>query len=201
MPLALYVVLGVGGALLLVSVVLLFVPVNLTFNLGVPGRVSPGPALQVRWLFGLVKRDFPQKGKPRAERGTEKRKKAGRRGPGLKRVLNALRTRGLPGRGLTLARRLLRQFRFRELDVHVRVGLGDPAETGMLCAAVWPALYPRSVGRFNVLVEPEFLEPCFELAARGRASVVPARLVWPLTLFILSPSTLIALRRLIRRRG
>jgi hypothetical protein len=202
MPLLFWVIIGVWLGLWLLSSAILSVPIDLAFNLGVPSKASPGPLLRVTWLFGLVKRDFPGARKPRRRKGqADEGKRARRRRPSIRRILNALRTRGLSGRGMTLARRVIQQFRFKELDVRMRVGTGDPADTGMLCAALWPVLYPRSAGRVNVVVEPDFLQPTFELAATGRASVIPLRLVWPLTVFLISPPTLIALRRLIRRRG
>ena len=97
--------------------------------------------MRVGWLFGLLGKEFGWSGrtrkKPKEQAAKRKKKKRS-----AKPFLSLLRAKGV-ARGLVkLFRRILGGIRVRHLDAHLRIGLDDPADTGMLYAALWPVIGP-----------------------------------------------------------
>ena len=110
-------------------------------------------------------------------------------------------TKGLARGLLKLSRRILSGVRVRHLDARLGLALDDPADTGMLYAALWPVLVPLTDSRSaNVRMELSFEEPALDLAARGRIRVFPIQMVWSVLLFALSPAGLRAIKRMVMRR-
>jgi hypothetical protein len=135
----------------------------------------------------LEAREEPEKKKRR-------RKKRGK----PKHVAAMLRSKGFLQSVVRLIHRLIRAIRFRDLALWLRAGFEDPANTGVLCGFLLPvggffqALRPSSVD-----VAPDFSQETFEFAFAGQVRITPVRLLWPVVIFGLSPSTLrglIALR-------
>jgi len=186
--LALYIVAGI----LLVIILVFSVPVDLTFDFRTDGDGKG--MLRVGWLFGLLGKNLlPRKKKP-AKR-PKKPKKAKKPKKGKKRDLNALlaliRTRGVLAGSVKLVRRMLTAFRVRQLDADLRVGLDDPADTGIMCAVLWPLMVrPGLFGPGTVRVEPVFEEPVFEAALRGEVRIIPAQMVANLLRFVFSTAGL-----------
>ncbi len=92
--------------------------------------------------------------------------------------------------GAELLCRLLRQTRVSALDVHCRVGLDDPADTGVLYGSLAPlvaVLRLQQHGSFRI--EPDFARDCFEMHGSGRISIVPVRYFLVLASFLLAPRT------------
>ena len=182
--LALYIVAGI----ILLVILVLSVPVDLAFDLATDadGRRK----LRVVWLFGLVGRDLlrrKQKRPPKAKKGPpetgEKKKR-----PDLGFFLSVLRSRGLVDGVVRLVRRMLRSLRVRELDVSLRVGLPDPADTGMVYGVLWSALLLRSPSRaVRLRMEPAFEGPAFEVSLRGAVRVIPAQMAANAVRFVVSP--------------
>jgi len=172
--LALYIIAGI----ILFIILLLSIPVDMAFVL--EAREDVKATARVGWLFGLVWKDMHRrkKKKPKKER---KR--------GMKPLLSVLRTKGLPGRILKLGRQILSCLKVRQLDADFRVGLDDPADTGILCSVLWPALVPlSSFSPMRFRMEPAFDEPAFEVSLHGRVRLFPIQMVWPLLCFVLSPT-------------
>ena len=196
--LALYIVAGIGLFVLLVF----SIPVDMVFNVG--GSGAARSRMRVGWLFGLLGKEFGR-GKKKPEERAPKRKKT--RGlpklPG--RILSGVRVSHLDarlGRGLLkLSRRILSGVRVSHLDAHLRIGLDDPADTGLLYAALWPVIVPLTHNRSaKVRIELAFEEPVLDLTARGRIRVYPIQMVWYVLLFALSPAGLGAMKRMVMRR-
>ena len=102
---------------------------------------------------------------------------------------------------LKLSRRILPSVRVRYLDARLRIGLDDPAATGMLYAALWPVLVPLTHNSSaKVRMELSFEEPVLDLTAQGRIRVFPIQVVWSVLLFALSPAGLRAMKRMVMRR-
>ncbi len=189
--LAIYIVAGVVLFILFV----LSIPVDMAFDVGGPGAARS--RLRVGWLFGLLGKEFGGKRKKPKERAPKKEKK--RRSamsfPSL------FLTKGLARGLLKLSRRILSGVRVRHLDARLGLALDDPADTGMLYAALWPVLVPLTDSRSaNVRMELSFEEPALDLAARGRIRVFPIQMVWSVLLFALSPAGLRAIKRMVMRR-
>lgn len=189
----------VGVAVLLGLAALLAVPVDLAFDLeGIdPFRGGVG----VRWLLGLVRFRIPVPGAgaPPRERPAEpevapaKRRRRGR-GRG---VLAALRQAAFRRRVGRLVVDLLGATHPRGLSLRVRLGLGDPADTGRLWALLGPVgAVAGGLRGAEVRIEPEFLDPVLEFEARGRLRLLPLQILALAIAFALSPPSIRAWRAL-----
>lgn len=183
----------VAVALLVVLVLfLLFTPLELdvAYESGKGGRRR----FVLLWLFGLVSADLTQGSSP--ERPERVPKKSPRKRERRRRVypLAMLRSRGFSRGALRLLARIARAFRFHRLFARLRAGLDDPADTGLLCAWLLPPaawIEARRPGTLEVV--PDFTGAALELALEVDVSVTPARLLGPLVLFGLAPSTIFGL--------
>jgi hypothetical protein len=174
----------------LAMIALLAVPVTLDYRLnwqrGLRGEAS------LQWLFGLVRvrlappgTSKPPAGKKRVDGAAEAKAKP----PASKlEPLAALRQADFRRRMLRFARQLWRAFRKRDLLLRVRVGLGDPADTGRL----WALLGPLSgllagIEQASIELEADFVDAVFEVDSRGKVSVIPLQLFGLLLGLLLSP--------------
>lgn len=189
--------LGALGVLIGLSLLLLTVPIAVEFRLR---RVEAFEArVTVRWLFGLVRlrRVWPAPaGAPPPSRPAPAR--VAGRGPPRQRPGRALRLFGdaaFRRRVVRLARDLIAAAQPRDLFLHARLGLGDPADTGRLWALVGPLnAVAQGLARFDLRIEPEFGDPVFEFDAHGAALLVPLRFLALGAAFAFSPATLRAWR-------
>ena len=183
--LAVYIIAGI----ILLLILMLSIPVELVFDLEIPGEAKP--RVRVGWLFGLVWKEIRRR----------KRKPKRKKKRSLKPFLSLLRTRGLPGNLLKLARKILSRVKVRQLDADLRVGLDDPVDTGMLWSVMWPALVSlNSSGPVKVRIEPSFAEPALEASVHGRIRLFPIEIVGSLLGFVLSPAGLRAARLMVVSR-
>jgi hypothetical protein len=85
------------------------------------------------------------------------------------------------------------------LRLDLRLGLGDPADTGRLWAVVGPlAVMAQDLRSVQLRIEPEFMEPVLEFEAEGRMRFMPLRLVALAIAFALSPAAIRAWLTLLR---
>lgn len=163
---------------------LLLVPITLDLHLDASDRSAV-----VRWAFGLVKLDLLAR-HPKAQSAADARDaQHGRRGHRAARsAMRALRIEGLWRCLDRLARRLLRATHPRNARFAVRIGLGDPAATGILWGAVAPVAMDLPAWTSDRLhLELDFIDTCFELRGRGHFTVVPAELLLVSVGFAFSP--------------
>lgn len=178
--LALYIIAGI----ILFIVLMLSIPVDISFGLEADENVKA--TARVRWLFGLVLKDIYPRKKKKPKKEPKKRRKGN-----LKSLLSLIRIKGLPRRVLKLTRQILGCLKVRQLDADLRVGLDDPADTGMMWSVLWPAFVPlTSSGPKRLKMEPVFDEPGFEVSLHGGVRLFPIQTVWPLLCFVLSPTGL-----------
>jgi hypothetical protein len=191
--------LGLAGLLGLV-LLLLAVPVDVEFRL--EGIEPFTGQVAVRWLFGLVRYRIPvarvgepapmPEAKPKAELERARPEARGRH----RDVLAALRQAAFRRRVYRLLEDLVRAVRLRRLRLLMRLGLGDPADTGRLWAAVGPLNALATLRNAELRIEPEFADPVFEFQADGRVLLVPLRFLILAVAFALSPPTIRAWRTL-----
>ena len=164
---------------LLFLVALLAIPVTLTFQLSWPG-VSQENAL-LEWGFGLVKVRVPAS-EPKAH-------SFGKNSYGKKtNLLPAVRLKSFRRRIARFIGDLWRAIHKEDLSLRVRVGLGDPADTGQLWAIVGPiAGLLTTVQGAAIAIEPEFSESTFELNSAGSIRLIPLQLIWLTIALLLSP--------------
>ena len=186
--LALYIVAGI----VLFTLLVFSIPVDVAFDVGGPGAARS--RMRVRWLFGLLGKEFGGRSKKPKERAPKKKKKKRSTKP----FLSLLVTNGVATGLLKLSRRLLGGVRVTHLDARLGIGLDDPADTGMLYAALWPVLVPLTYNSSaRVRMELSFEEPALDLTARGLIRVFPIQMVWSVLLFALSPAGLRAMKRMV----
>jgi len=166
---------------------------------------DPWGQLGIRWLFGLVRfrTGLPPAGSTRASRVKKKPAGAGKKrrfAGGARGVARLLGDSSLRRRVARLAAGLLRAVQVRDLFLRLRVGLGDPADTGRLWAVLGPAAaIAGGLRGADVRVEPAFTEQALDVEGRGALRVVPLRVIALGIAFMLSPATLRAVS--LSRRG
>lgn len=187
------------AVLLLVLVALLAIPVTVTFQVSwqkaIQGRVS------LHWAFGLVRIQIPSmQSKPPSVAGEAPTKKVGRG----KRLAPKRTNLSAVVRQKAFRRRL---FRFMcdvwhavhktDVNLRVRVGLGDPADTGKLWSVVGPvAGILSNIREATVEIEPEFIDATFELESRGSIRFIPLQLIYLAGALLLSPSLWQGIKRM-----
>jgi hypothetical protein len=193
-----------------VVLALLAIPVTLRFDVAWDRTLRQD--VRLLWAFGLVRvklaprgakareRDaegeMPAREKPRTQRAASKRKRKHKRN-----VLGGLRLARFRRRILRFAGDLWRAVRKEDLSLRVRLGLGDPADTGRLWAVLGPvAGWLATLREASVTIEPEFFEPTLELETHGSISVTPLKILGLLAALSLSPAVWQGLRAM-RARG
>ena len=190
-----WVTITLAGLLVLLALVLC-VPLDATLRLDIHRRLKF--QLRLVWFFGLVDKEV-RKGekKPKKVKAKPKPGKAG-----FKTIIDILRTRGLTKQFSRLLFRLIRCFKIRDLSADLRVGLGNPADTGILFAVIGPpfffleAAFPQRVS-----VQPAFADRAIlEGSLNGVVRLSPVKLVIALLGFIFSFSTLRVTKTLVRSK-
>ena len=180
------------GLILLGIVMLLAVPVEIVFNIE-NGEASRNDVALV-WLSGIIKIPLTARSsKKRQEKAAKKRKKKTRR-RGQNRAWGLMRKASLRRRLLGYIRSLFRSIKIKTLDVQLRLGLDDPADTGQLWGVLGPlASFLSGIRKAKIRVEPEFAAEVFSLQSHGRISVIPLRVLWISSCFFLTPQVIRAL--------
>ena len=194
------------GALLALLIALLAIPLTVVFSVR---RIEATEGhVRFRWLFGLVRfqvpisragRPEPQpRSKPEKEAKPRRQKKKGGAGG----LFSLIRQAAFRRRVSKFIRDILAATHARNLFLRLRIGLGDPADTGRLWAILGPvAGMARNIEGAAVRIEPEFMEPVFEVESRGQFRLVPIQVIALVTAFVLSPTMLRAWWRLRRGNG
>jgi len=184
-------------------VVLLAVPVAVAFQFhGVEAFTGQ---VTIRWLFGLVRfriavpdvsKSRPRKKKKIETHATGPNAKARKRRAGAN-VLSVLRQSAFRARVLRFVRDFLRAAHLHQLYLQMRVGLGDPADTGRLWALVGPlSAAAGNLRAMEIRIEPEFIEPVFDIEMRGQFRLIPLQFLALAIAFVLSPPSIRAWRTL-----
>lgn len=185
-------------ALLALLVAALWVPVDLHFDAQAGERQRA--CLRVHWLYDHVAREFstdvPATPPEDADGDGVDDPLAGLRD--ARRVWQSKRRDELAA----LARELIERTSLLSVSIHGRLGLGEPADTGMAMAALLPiADFANSLSRCEVVVQPCYEQAELSGTAHGLVRVVPARLLPPVLRFGLSSDNRRELRKLWRQRG
>jgi Protein of unknown function (DUF2953) len=184
---------------LAVLILLVFcIPLEVTFRIQMAGR--PEVEVRVLWGFGLVRKELATKKKPpekqsRANAKPKPRKREGRTDT----MLQILRSKGMLSQLQRMVIDTLRCLRLKELNADIRIGLDDPADTGLLFALIGPAaVFVRSIWHHQIRFMPSFEdEATLEGHAHGTVTVQPIRLIPPFVRFVFSSPTFNVLKVLI----
>ena len=180
-----------GALVVLIIVVgLLAIPLTLTFR--VAWREAFDNDFLVKWAFGLIQTRIPIEGTSSSAKPpqTDDRKpRIGDRSSGKSwNILAAVRHRGFRQRVFRFMKALWRAVRKRDVRLRVRLGLGDPADTGRLWAALGPISgLLANVPDASIRIEPEFQDATIELESSGSIRIIPLQLIYLTAALLLSP--------------
>jgi hypothetical protein len=171
-------------------VLLLTVPVDLAFN--VEQDAATHSRVRVGWMFNLIGKDIKRKKKPEKEKPEEQKKRR------IKPFITMLRARGFLRRLLRFVRDIFRISHVREFKSDLRIGLSDPADTGMLFGAIAPVLVQfRIFTPLDIQILPDFEQAGLQGYIKGDVRIFPIQLIFIGTLFALSPATIRALKSMV----
>lgn len=180
------------ASLAAVIILVLCIPLDAVLRIDVHGR----PKSQVRlvWFFGLVSKEITRGKKVPEEkkRVVEDKRKPRKRRLKARTIFQILRTKGLLKQLKLLLHDILKCLKIRDLRVNFRVGLDDPADTGLLFALISPATFFLGSSRVHeIRVEPSFEDAfVFEGYLSGALRLVPIQLAIPFLRFVFSLATI-----------
>jgi len=180
------------ASLAVLIVFTLSLPLDLRAHVDVYGR--PKFRMRLAWLFGLVSKEIAKKEKkPKDKKKAAKgERKCRDRGPRAKTILEILRARGLLRQIKLLLKGILRLPRIEDLVADLKVGLGDPADTGLLFAIIGPTTsFLGSYFPNRIKVQPSFAdEAVLEGSLHGALRLRPIQFIPPLLRFVFSLPTI-----------
>lgn len=92
-------------------------------------------------------------------------------------------------------KRILVATHAQDLYLRCRIGLGDPADTGMLWAVMGPlSAMLKNLQTMTIELEPEFIDAAVEIESHGHFHFIPLQFIALTIAFILSPTTIRAWR-------
>jgi len=191
-------VIAVLASLAALITLLLCVPLDLVFRTNIEGKIKSN--LRLVWLFGLVRKDcIHTRKKPEEESNIEQEQKSSDWTRGIRITLEVIRTKGLPGQIVRFIKRILRQIKIRELVANLKVGLDNPADTGLLFAFAAPVnLLLSYFSPHQIRIEPSFSsDTIIEGHLYGAVRLRPVQLAAPLLGFAFSLPTLQAMKKLV----
>lgn len=172
-------------------IAILAIPLNVKFQVSWPRTTDNDIRLQ--WAFGLVRLKIPSAqsnvSSLNGERTQRKVRRSARPFMHKQRVLTIVRQRRLRRRIFRFLSDVWRSMAKEDLRLHIRVGLGDPADTGRLWAVVGPvAAMVANVRDASISVDPDFFEAIFELDGDGYIRIIPLQFVYLTCGLLLSPT-------------
>jgi hypothetical protein len=157
---------------------------------------KPKFRIRLQWLFGLFKKDIRVKKKPTKKK---EKKKLGEGRKWLWAAFRIIRTKGMLKRLRRLVKGILDSIKIRELQVNLKVGLDDPADTAFLVGIInapclfWKPSFPHEVDIRADYEGEVFLEGYTHLTVR----VLPIQIVVPVLRFLFSWNSMKAMRILV----
>ncbi len=169
---------------LLLILALLAIPVALTFRVSWPEGHRNDFKLQ--WAFGLVCISIPASPAEDDKQKTDRKERSSRQG---RNFFAAVREKTFRRRIFRFVSDLWRAVHKEEVSLRIRLGLGDPADTGQLWALIGPMAGAfATVREASIQIEPEFFETAFEIDSSGSIRLVPLQIIWLALALLLSPS-------------
>ncbi len=170
------------------ALLLLAVPVELAFQ--VAGHPAPTGQFMIAWLFGWVK--VPMKVGAGAGPSMQPVRRMKRRAPARRSLpWRALwRQKAFRRRVWRFVRDLIGSLRVRQLRLHLRWGLDDPADTGRLWAVAGPLALMLPWRGADLQIRPDFEQAVLDWDVQGRLLFVPLQWVGLVLFFVLSPASI-----------
>lgn len=166
-------------------------PITLVFS--VTSEQGSKDEFTLQWAFGLVRLRFPF---ARSDKSVHDKKAVTRdtdraRSSSDKRVdfFAAIRQATFRRRVTRLIRDLWRAVQKKNVNIRIRLGLGDPADTGQLWALLGPvAGVLTSVQDASIHLEPEFFDTTIDVESSGSLRFIPLQIVYLSLGLLLSPT-------------
>lgn len=178
--------------ILLFLILLLFIPIDLTFH--VEKEETLKSILRVKWLFGLMGKNIGG-----SKRKSKPKKKKGRRNP--RAFLEVLKARDFLPRFLGFISDVSRLMNIRKLKLYLRIGLGDPADTGIFFATAGPTMvFLSRFPSIDIQIEPDFEQESLRCHLQGDLRIIPIKIIKPVILLFFSIATLRVIKMMIKVR-
>ena len=192
---------GIAICLAFLMILSFILPVDIIFSL----QSSPSFArrISVRLMFGLIRLPIPSRFIRSPFRRPSRRKEyRGRRSQSrLRRFMILFKGKGFFRRVLRFISDMYRAVHIRILSLYCVLGLDDPADTGRLWAVIGPiSNIIADLYLPDILIEPDFTAETFFVEGKGEIRVIPVRILYIVTLFLMSPSTIRALWAIMTQR-
>ena len=169
------------GTVIFLSLVVLLLAMPLTLTYQCSWKRTLSADLRLNWAFGLVRADVsPDLTKPESDEPKAADRKAGRRSKSQGRntkFMTAIRQTPFRRRMFRFVSDVWRAIKKKDVRLLVRLGLGDPADTGRLWAALGPLSGMASRLRdIRIAIEPDFLDSTLEVDSSGTVRMIPLQL-------------------------
>jgi len=176
----LWVIITLTSLAVLVILVLL-VPLDIVVQVNMPGR--PRFSLKLLWLFGLIGKEVTG-----GKKVVKERRKPGEGKRNFRYIIEMLPTKDLIRQLNSLVKDILRRFKIKNLVADLSVGLGDPADTGLIFALIGPAAaLLNSSSPLQIRAQPSFEDDAdFAGYSQGMVRLWPIQMVAPLLRFTFS---------------
>ena len=167
------------GIFLSLVVILLALPVTLTYRLSWKETLSA--RIRLIWAFGLVRADVsPDLDKSGPHNAESARKKAARQAKSKGSKANfmaAIREPSFRRRVYRFVSDVWQAIHKKNVRLLIRLGLGDPADTGQLWAILGPlsGMFAR-LRDIRIAIEPDFLDSTLEVDSSGTIRMIPLRI-------------------------
>jgi len=178
------------ACLVALIIILLSIPVDITFYFE---RYDKSRfSVYFGWLFGLIKKEM----KPGERKPGKKRKKGFSFGS-----LKKLPVKGLLNQVKVLLKDISGRINIRKINIDMTAGFEDPAETGYLCAAVYPILTFYSSEKCHINFNASFEgKAVLQGYGEGALRFFPIGFIIPLIRFIFSGAVFKTIRVMMAER-
>ena len=179
-----------AAVVLFILFFLLIIPVEAEFKFN--NLSGDEKTVRLRALFGLVSKTVYPSVKSEKQKGKESAvKKKNKSGPGFSKVVSVLENRKFLKKTLRTLKKLILSIKPELKLFHFRLGLSDPADTGI----IWGLIGPLSGIFFgftekDVIIEPDFLDPSLGLNTSGSLSFIPLELLFIAFGYLFSPTVI-----------
>jgi len=180
-------------AFLLLLIALLAIPITLTFQASWPQAFQD--YIKLQWLFGLVSVQFPsfQSDAPsnsmESDELTQKIERLEHSPRKNQNIFALIRQKSFRRRIIRFVSDFWYAVDKKDVILRMRIGLGDPADTGQLWSIVGPvAGMLANIKEASFEIEPEFFDTTFELNGSGNIRFIPLQIIYLTIGMLLSPS-------------
>jgi len=189
----------VGFVLLIIAMLLALVCLLLTVPITVEFRIDRIKEIKGQvifyWLFGLVRFriGIPGAGKavPQHKRKPKGKNSKSKRDGFVHGVFALLKQSAFRRRAIRLIKDLLHATHAHDFYLRLRIGLGDPADTGRLWGLIGPfAGITKNLSSTKIHIEPDFLAPVLEVEIHCDFHLIPIQFIALVTAFVVSPTIL-----------